>query len=301
MAAGRDQLRPMQRLMRIMAVLEQAGSSGATRDRLLAVAGYGDADPGSQLALDLKHLRSQGWQIDNVAGIGELARYRMVSGDNRLRVRLTATQWAALQRAVILADRADLARRMGVRAGTLPPHVGTELVPPETSPDLSLALQAVQLGSRILFSYKGVPRVVCPAAVRFQNNQWYLSGIEDGAELVKHFAVERMSDTSLDRPGTARPVPQVQELALHPLEWRVDEPTTVVLRAVADYVPDVERWLQAPEVAVPGQGTVDLTYTVTNRAAFRARLYVLGKRVTVVGPVSFRDELLDELRELAGH
>ena len=64
---------------------------------------YGDADPATQLGKDLKRLRQQGWQIDNVAGKGEPAVYRMIAGDNRLRLKLTPGQLAALQRAVILS------------------------------------------------------------------------------------------------------------------------------------------------------------------------------------------------------
>lgn len=291
----------MQRLVRIMAVLDQAGTVGATREQLVQVAEYGDADPGSQLALDLKHLRSHGWQIDNIAESGTDARYRMVPGDNRLRLKLTADQWAVLQRAVIVADRDDLARRLGVRPTTLPPDVGTHLVPRTTSPDLSLALEAVQLRCRITFSYKGSRRVLSPGSVRFQNYHWYLSGVEDGGDRVKHFAVNRMSETALDKPGSASPVPHVRAIPLHPLQWEEDPPVEVVIRAVGDYVPDVERWLNAPDAAVQvGDGQVDMTYTVTNRKAFRARVYVLGDRVAVVGPEEFRAELLAELRELAG-
>ncbi|HEX5089108.1 MAG TPA: hypothetical protein VFV89_14970 [Nocardioides sp.] len=43
--AGRDQVRPMRRLARLMAVLDQAGRYGATADRLLAVGDYGVAAP----------------------------------------------------------------------------------------------------------------------------------------------------------------------------------------------------------------------------------------------------------------
>jgi hypothetical protein len=45
---------------------------------------------------------------------------------------------------------------------------------------------------------------------------------------------------------------------------------------------------------------VDLTYRVTNRAAFRARVYQLGARVQVVGPADVRAEILDELATMAG-
>ena len=63
---------------------------------------------------------------------------------------------------------------------------------------LSLALQSVKLRIRIRFTYKGTPRLVHPGTVRFQNYKWYFSGVEDGAELVKHFVVSEMSGIALD-------------------------------------------------------------------------------------------------------
>ena len=66
---GRDQVTPMRRLVRIMAVLDKAGAPGASAaQRLIEVAEYGEKDPATQLGKDLKRLRQQGWQIDNVAG-----------------------------------------------------------------------------------------------------------------------------------------------------------------------------------------------------------------------------------------
>lgn len=298
-APGRDPLKAMTRLVRIMAVLENAGTVGVERDRLVEFAGYGDADPGTQLGKDLKHLRDQGWQIDNVAGVGETARYRMVAGDNRLRLRLTPAQLDALHRAVILADRADLARRLGVDVGSVPSDVGSQVIPHGTSSELSLAMQAVTLRSLLRFSYKGTPRVVHPGAVRFKNTQWYLSGQEDGDDTIKHFAVGRMSNVALDSPGTATPL-ETPSLALHPVRWEIDPPLEVTLRTTPEYIPDLERWLLAPDRAEEHDGVVDLTYTVTHRAAFRARIYNLGTRVRVVGPPEFRDEVLAELRALVG-
>ena len=298
-APGRDALRAMTRLVRIMAVLDNAGTTGATRDRLFEVAEYGDADPGTQLAKDLKHLREQGWQIDNIAGKGETARYRMVSGDNRLRLRLSADQLDALHRAVILFDRSDLAKRLGVQASTLPSDVGSEVIPHAVSTELSLAFKAVTTRSRMRFSYKGTPRVVHPGAVRFKNAQWYLTGQEDGSDVFKHFAVARMSQVALDPPDTADRI-ETPPLTLHPLRWESDPPLQVTLRTAPDLVPDVERWLMPADQEADREGAVDLTYTVTNRAAFRARIYMLGTRVQIVDPPEFRDEVLRELRGLVG-
>lgn len=300
--AGRDQLVPMQRIVRIMAVLEKAGPGGIEAERLLRFADYGDKDPGTQLNRDLRHLRDQGWQIDNVAPPGDPARYRMVAGDNRLRLALEPEQVAALQRAMILADRADLARRLDVTPADLPAGVGASVVAHDARPaseDLARVLDAVRRRSRVRFSYKGTARVVHPASVRFRDGQWYLTGLEDGVP--KHFVVSRMSGATLDPPRTADPVSDVRDVPLHPLHWDVDPPVEVVLRAAADYVPDVVRLLLEPDRQEAGpDGTVDLTYTVTHRAALRARVYALGRRVRVVGPDDVREELLSELRALVG-
>ncbi|WP_139978297.1 helix-turn-helix transcriptional regulator [Nocardioides litoris] len=303
---GRDQLGPMQRVVRIMALLDDAGSRGTSGERLIAVAGYGDADPGTQLNRELAHLRAQGWRIDNVAGPGEPALYRMVSGDNRLRLALTTAQVAALQRAVILADRGDLARRLGLAEDAIPAGVGAPVVAHETGPGLSGALEAVRRRSRLRFSYKGVARTVHPAAVRFERGAWYLTGYEEDAagarsSSLKHFVVGRMSAVVPDPPGSAEVVVADRTAPQHPLQWEVDPPVEVVLRTEPDYVPDVLWLLRAPRHAEEHDGVVDLTYSVTHRAALRARLYALGRRITVVSPDEVREELLDELREMAGH
>src|SRR5262245_40176244 len=245
---GRDPVKAMTRLARIMAALHDAGVVSRTKSQLIEVADYGEADPGTQLGKDLNHLRAHGWQIDNVAGTGEEARYRMVAGDNRLRLKLTPEQMAALQRAVILADRSDLAKRLGVKAATLPPGLGSAVLPDDERAELSLALQAVRLRSRIRFRYKGTPRLVHPVAVRFQHVQWYLTGVEDGGDAVKHFVVGRMSDVALDAPGSAEQTGEVHRLQLHPLLWEEDEAIDVTVRVSREYVPDVVRWLMEPDL-----------------------------------------------------
>jgi predicted DNA-binding transcriptional regulator YafY len=297
---GRNPVKAMRRLLRLLAMLDEAGSTGVSAEKLITIGEYGDKDPGTQLNLDLKRLRNLGLAIDNVSGKGEPAHYRMVSGDNRLRLKLSPDQLAALQRAVNVADRADLAKALGISATSLPAGVGTKVTPPARPADLSKCLQAIQLGSRIDFTYKGTPRLVHPGSVRFQNHQWYLSGVEDQDDLVKHFAVGRMSDALLQPPGSARPVPEVRRIPLHPLLWEVDQPTEVVVRTSPEYVDDVKRWLQEPQSIHESDGAVDLTYLVTNRKSFRARIYVLGARVRITGPAEVRDEVLAELRELVG-
>ncbi|MBF4765014.1 WYL domain-containing protein [Nocardioides islandensis] len=290
----------MTRLVRLMAKLHNAAPAGVFRDELISIAGYGESDPGTQLTKDLNHLRQQGWQIDNISPAGTDACYRMVSRDNRLWLRLTAAQRDALQRAIILANRTDIAQRLGVTTASLPEGLGSAVIPTEETAELTLALQSLRLQSPVRFRYKGTMRTVHPVAVRFQHVQWYLSGVEAGGVDVKHFAIGRMSDVSLGPPGEGRADAEVRRLQLHPLLWEVDEPREVTLATAPDHVPDVVRWLQEPASRFERGGLVEMTYVVTNHRAFRARVYVLGTRVRVVAPDEFREELLAELRDLVG-
>lgn len=301
MPPGRDPVKAMERLARIIAVLDDAGVVGVTTDRILEIAQYGEKAPEDQWGADRRNLEKQGWQIDRISQAGERGRYRLVSGDNRLRVKLTPAQLVALQRAVILSKRADLAKRLGVKPGSLPEGVGSDVVPGPESKELSLAFQAVQLGSRLFCSYKGTKRVIHPGSVRFQNYQWYLSGREEGIDKLKHFIVGDMSGVSLDRPGTADAVHVERRIPLHPLRWQEDEPTPVTVRTFPDFVPDVVRWLMEPDSQTEHDGVVDMHYTVTNRQAFRARIYVLGPRVTIAAGSDVHAEIVDELRTMVGH
>ena len=97
---GRDQREPMERLVRIAAVLRAHPQQGVPSETLTAVAGFTGADSADQLAREIRHLNRQGWRIENIAGPGDTAVWRMTAVDNRLRVRLTADQQTALRRAV---------------------------------------------------------------------------------------------------------------------------------------------------------------------------------------------------------
>lgn len=300
-ARGRKQREPMERLIRLTAVLSEAGERGVPAATLMRVAGFDSNESTDALTREFRHLRSQGWQIDNIARAREEAVWRLRTGDSRLRLRLSAAQQAALQRAALLADRGDLALRLGLDPKAVRAFPDVAIKHPEELGHLDTAMRAVQRRAVIRFRYNGRDRVVHPASVRHQNNQWYLSGQEDGGAGVKHFVVSRMSEVHLGQADTAIRVEPVQRLALHPLRWVTDESVDVTIAAAEEYVPDVIRWLQEPaERRVADDGTHILTYRVTHRAAMRSRLYMLGERVAVLGPADFREEMLAELREMAG-
>jgi predicted DNA-binding transcriptional regulator YafY len=300
-AAGRPQREPMERLVRLATALQQAGKVGLSSQRLVQVARFGGgADAVSQLGRELRHLRGLGWQIENIGKAGEEARYRMTTIDNRLRVRLTPGQQAALRRAALLADRNDLVERLGLEAADLPKELAAAM--PTTGHDEALAtvVNAVRMRRMLRYRYKGTERTVHPISARTQNSKWYLQGLEDGSDNVKWFVVSRMSEVVADEPDTATVPDGSRHTGLHPMTWEVDPPVDVTLRTPVEYAPDVRRWLNAPATEEEQDGTVEMVYRVTNRGALRCRLYELGLRVEVVGPLEVRNELLDELSLMAG-
>lgn len=300
----------MERLVRLMSALSAAGAGGVSGARLVEIAGFDGEDATSQLNREFRHLRNQGWMIENVAPQGSDGRYVLTRGDNLLRLRLTREQQTQLQRAALLASRADLGSRLGLAEQDRPRDV--VLHDSGDADALATVVAAVRDRALLRFRYKGTPRTVRPATLRHQGGQWYLSGVEvstgstdeggsNGASGAKHFVVARMSEVAADAKGSAGDPPATREMRLHPMLWAVDEPTEVVLRCRTDYLPDVRRALSDPvTLTAAGDGVVELTYQVTNRAALRSRLYVLGERVDLAGPEDVRAEMLAELAEMAG-
>lgn len=308
---GRDQRAPMERLVRIAAALHVNRKLGVDGETLAAVAGFDGVDKMTQLKRELRHLENQGWQIENIAPAGATAQYRMTTVDNRLRVRLTPGQQAALRTAALLADRGDLAQRLGLPDSSRPAEVTEpQVAAPSMAPAvagarpeaLTLVLEAVRGRCLLQFGYKGVARVVHPESIRNQNGVWYFRGVEDSevsSGVVKTFVVSRMVEVRAGVPGSARAVESVRHQGLHPMSWEIDEPIEVTLATSTAFEPDVRRWLGEPVSSTVVDDEVRMTYSVTHRAALRARLYELGRRVRVIGPEEIRSEMAAELAAAA--
>ncbi len=298
---GRDQAAPMERLVRLIGVMNQH-RSGAPVDLLLKAVGpeaVGDEARRRMLSRDIEHLNNLGYDIRNVSEQGADGVYVMRARDNRLQVHLTSEQRGELLRAAIAAGLEGMSA-----------HLGADGAPESVAPPSSGHLDLVQRGTTrhclVRFEYKGEPRVVHPARVHSGPSGWYLSGREDGSagrDVVKEFVVSRMSEVSLDAPGTAEVVEEPPRPSLDPLTWLVDPPTPVTVSVPAEHRLLVENLLGEPLRAVSESGATALllTYVVTNRAVFRLRVYELGTRVRVLGPEDVRREMLDELESfLAG-
>jgi predicted DNA-binding transcriptional regulator YafY len=245
------------------------------------------------LSRDLEHLNTLGYDIRNVAEPGTDGRYVMRARDNRLQVHLSPEQRGELLRAAIASGLEGMAT-----------HLGTGGAPDREPAPASAALDLVQRGTtrrcKVRFTYKGEPRLVHPARVHSGPSGWYLSGREDGSDVVKEFVVSRMSDIELEAPGSADVVDEPVRQSLDPLTWEVDPPTEVVLEIPAQHAVLAQNLLGTPASTVESGGDLTMTYVVTNRRVFRYRLYELGTRVRVVGPDDVRAEILAELRAFAG-
>ena len=301
---GRDQLGPIERLVRILAVLESAGRAGATQDELLEVARYGGTSPDSRrrmLAKDIKHLNASGWDIKNVSDPGRDARFVLHARDIRLRVELTPAEQAELARVGRFAGVDEFADYVGTDAGP-PEHPAVHArIEPRPIHDTRLTLCLIAAANRqvVQFLYKGRPRTVHPRVVQPGPSGWYLVGWEHASGTEKFFVIDRMKNPVLDQPGTAHPLEEAAHKSLDPATWEVDPPVDVEVETAAEFVEQVTLALH-PVLAerVTGDRAV-LTVRVTNRSAFRTRLYALGTRVRVLGPDDARKEILDELGHIA--
>jgi predicted DNA-binding transcriptional regulator YafY len=300
---GRDQLGPIERLVRMLAVLETAGLVGAGQQQLLDVARYGGDQDDQRRALnrELKHLTEAGWDIRNVGDAGVDARYVLRARDTRLRVSLTREQQAELARAATLAGVKDFADLVGdaSQVDAWAGGVSDPLVSTSEHPNLTLCIYAASHRCLLQFMYKKRLRLVHPRVVQPGPSGWYLAGCEDGQDVEKNFAVGRMRTLAIDRPGSATVTYDVRHTQLDPLTWLVDPPVEVVVETTADHVVHVASRLGAPTSRTDADDRVTLTIPVTHRAAFRHRLYELGTRVRVLAPDEVRAEIVRDLQAQA--
>jgi predicted DNA-binding transcriptional regulator YafY len=282
--AGRDQLKPMERLIRILICLADGDRRGVPIGRLLRMADLTEDTDATraQLRRDLAILRHGGWDIRNVAGEGEDGRYVLHAQDNTLALLLTPGEIAAL-REVWSAASMDHAKP--------PPFMGR-------------LHHAVRDRSLTSFGYDGRRRVVHPDALYATGSGWVLLAREEEGDRPKEFVTAWIHDLGFDEPGTASPVPELPAERLDPMRWKLDPPMRVRLAVPPPFVEDVLALLPRSAVVPaeeaerrPDEIMVDLV--VTNQATFRTRLYALGLRARVLEPASLVDEIVTNLRAVA--
>lgn len=267
-----SQPKAFQRLLDIALALTSAGRVGLTRPTLMAKVGYRDDDAGKRAMMrDLDDLRAAGLSIDNAADPGEEARYVLQPGDLRMRVEFTPAQRTALLAALAAASA----------------H-GTVAVERQPLPvDLDRVREAVRARCVMYFTYNGKARQVDPMSWQWSGHDLVVTGWERSTQMLKSFAVVRMTDLGLGAPDSAHLPADVPRPGLDPITWEVDPPLRAVL-ACPGFTDDT--------IALVGGEAVgdEVHATVTNRLIFLARVVELGSRVRLTAP----DELRGELREM---
>ncbi len=310
----------MERLTQILFVLSRSPERTATSDRLLEHVEYGADRPEDrrrQLMRDIGHLTELGWEISSVGADGEPGRYRLVAGDLRLRVDFSAAEQAELQRAARVAQLSGIAADLGPAEQQEPS--GRSFVPrADDVGELDAVQRAVSAHCLLSFDYRGRSRTVHPHRVHLRTGGWYLRARAVDEAEVKTFRLDRMEQVVLGQPGTAEVPPTDAHLRIDPIAWQVDPPLVAVLGTTAEHAPQVAATLAGPDpTAVINEGTaggaatgrpgdtgaaeeVVLRVRVSNRAAFRGRLYELGVRVRLLGPAELREEVRAHLLAVAG-
>ncbi|WP_166350564.1 helix-turn-helix transcriptional regulator [Phytoactinopolyspora limicola] len=301
MAGGRDQIGPLERLIRILVTLDEAEPRGLSTEDLIEIAGYGSTkDPHRQLNRDVTELRKVGWDIRNTTERGVAGRYRLHARDTRLRVDLAPRHQVQLVRAALAAGATNFVDKLGDDLFDAEPAADAALVrtsePHRPGHDaLDKAAYATERRCLIGFRYKHRWREVHPHLIHPGASGWYLVGHEDADPTIKRFVTDRMADVVVDQPGTATVPDDLVYEELNPITWTVDPPIEVVVETAPEHRQQVEMMLGSPLRCDDVAGSVRLTIDVTHRAAFRARLYELGTRVRVVGPDEVRAEIIAEL------
>lgn len=288
-ASGRDQLKPMERLIRILICLaDDDRGRGVPIVTLLRMADLDEDTEAArvQLRRDLTILRRGGWDIENVAGEGEDGRYLLRARDNRLALLLTPGERAALGSLLYLNDI-------------------DRVIPP---PSLGRLVHAVQDRSLVRCSYAGRRRVLHPDQLYVTTSGWVLAARMAADEPAKEYVIAWMDGLRIDRPGTAAAAIMRPTERLDPMHWQLDPPMTVRLAVVTPFVADVLVQFPAATVVPPSadtapESTADdeppetvVELVVTNQATFRSRLYALGLRVRVLEPATLVTEIAMNLQ-----
>lgn len=144
----------------------------------------------------------------------------------------------------------------------------------------------------VRFRYRSAEREVDPWSLTFNGGHWYLHGHDRGRGGERNFRLDRMETAPVAGPAGAfrRPTGSAAAIAA---PWRMgdEEPVEALLLVDADQAP----WAEARAdglVERGDDGSAVLSFTVTNRAAFRT--FVLGflDHAEVLSPDSLRADMI---------
>ena len=280
---------PVARLLRLLRALAAGDATqGVAAPVLVSLGGYPAEDRDAamtQLQRDIRRLGTAGWQIENVAQWGSIARYVLHPNDLAERAGLAPGEQSALE-AALAAMGEHVVEEVSV------------LAPPVIAP----IRHALEGHCVIEMTYDGKLRRVHPMRLHNPPGRWLLRATDEYDDVAKWFLLNKIENLSLDDPGTARAGIEDPDDSLDPHRWIVDPPVIAELLVEPEHVVHVRQTLDLPINVDGGEdaGQCSVTLEVTNRRALFDWLVTMGTRVRLVGPPELLEEFLGRLEAVAG-
>lgn len=165
--------------------------------------------------------------------------------------------------------------------------------------------RAVSQNHPVMFDYHGKGRVVHPYGLLARNGFWYVIAFDTARSAQVTFRVDRIeSPVTVDGSVTFERPEGFDLTTAYSRDAKAftgggDE--VAIVRIDRRVAPSVVRELGHDSVvANRPDGSVDVEVACGNRIAFRTWLYAMVDRAEVVSPENIRDEVIDDLRRLAG-
>ena len=290
----------LERLTDLVLVLLDAASPKTLEEISRSVPGYPESRAARRQAFerDKRILREEGIPVvtEPVEGPEQYG-YRIDAGSLYLPdLGLSPDEQAALHLAVAAVHLRDPSGRDALAklgaSGLADARVVASLAPPGA---LAGLFDAVRTQSEVRFTYRGEPRTVAPAALRFRAGRWYLIGWDEGRGAGRTFRVDRIEgDAAAGLPGSAH-VPDGFDAGSAPVEpWRSAEGEDHVLVRV-DAVEAPRVVAEVGERAISerlGDGSLVLRLGVTSFELIRSWVLGLLDHAEIVGPPSARRSML---------
>ena len=218
---------------------------------------------------------------------------------------LDPEEQAALNLAVAAVHLGDPSGRDALwRLGLPAPTGARPLAQLPALPALPVLWEAVRQRAAVSFDYRGEPRRVAPAVLRFRGGWWYLVGLDLDKDAARTFRVDRMEGLpEAGRPGSGDlPAGFEPTTALAEEPWRIGEGEllSVDILVDAELSTLVEQQLASAHVVERRQhGSVVLRLEVTNVDALRTWLFELGEHAVVLAPPEVRQAVVGWLEDMA--
>jgi proteasome accessory factor B len=299
----------LERLTDLVLVLLRDGRPKPLREIAAEVPGYPAEGEARRQAFerDKRTLRAGGVDISAVPIEGrEQIGYLIRPEDFYLPdLDLAPDEQAALNLAVAGVHLGDPSGRDALWRLGLPASAGVQpFADLAALPALPVLYDAVRRRATVSFDYRGEPRHVAPALLRFRGGWWYLVGFDLEKKASRTFRVDRMDGPpTVGGPGSAVVPDDFDPTAALPEEpWRMGEEEVVSVDVLVD------AGLAPLVVAEVGDSTVHerrpdgavvVRLEVTNIAALRSWVLELGEHAEVLAPDSVRGAMVAWLEATA--